>query len=271
VYPVLTSRGCPFSCSYYCAYPIIAGRKVRYRSIENIINELRYLKDKYNARAVLFRDPNFTLDKDRVMQLCNEIIGKKLNIHWACECHPSQLEKKLIDLMYKAGARAITTGVESRNKEVLKQSHRYQGIEEKDLEEIVDYCEKKGIAIMAGYILGHPSDTEKTVNDTIDYSIKLNTTYAQFVISTPYPGTQYYESLADYLITEDWTKYDTYTLVFNHPSLSYKKIEELKCRAYIKYYYRIRWILTKFVRRKLNDFFNWNQRFSGKKYSQSSG
>jgi radical SAM superfamily enzyme YgiQ (UPF0313 family) len=255
VYPVLTSRGCPFTCSYYCAYPMIAGKKVRYRSVENVLSELKYLKDKYNAGAILFRDANFTVDKERIKKLCGEIIKNKLDILWACETHPSLLDRSLVDIMYESGARAITIGVESRNKEVIEQSQR-QDVEEKHLKEIVDYCEKKGIAIMAGYIFGHPNDTRESIEDTIRYAMKLNTTYAQFVISTPYPGTQYYESLKDDLTTEDWTKYDTYTLTFKHPNLSYEQLEELKCGAYIKYYYRIWWIVTRFIRRKINGFFN---------------
>jgi radical SAM superfamily enzyme YgiQ (UPF0313 family) len=251
VFPVLTSRGCPFSCGYYCPYPIRGGKIVRYRSIEIVINELNYLKEKFNSEAIFFCDPIFTLNRKRTVKLCEEIIKSKIKLSWACETHPICLDKELIDLMYKAGARAMIIGVESRTPEVIKQMKR-KDTDEKLLKDIVSYCETKGIALSANYILGNLSDTEETINNTINYAINLNTSYAQFVISTPYPGTQYYKSLKNTLTTKNLSNYDAYTLVFKHPNLTNEQLERLKAKAFIKYYFRLEWILNKFLRKKLN-------------------
>jgi len=255
VYPVLTSRGCPFSCSYYCPYPTRSGKRVRYRSVENVMRELSYLKEHFLAEAVFFRDPIFTLNRKRTVRLCNEIIKSKMKFSWACETHPTCLDKELVDLMYHAGARAMIVGIESRNHEVIKQIRR-KDTDEKFLKDIVSYCENKGITLLAGYIFGNPSDTIESINSTIDYAIELNTSCAQFVISTPYPGTKYFKSLENSLITRDWSKYDTYTLVFKHPNLTYNQLEELKKKAFIKYYFRPRWIFNKFFRKKISDLLN---------------
>jgi len=257
VFPALTSRGCPYPCGYYCPYPIRGGKTVRYRSLENVLEELKYLKQKHAAEAIFFRDPIFTFNRQRTETLCRKIIDHNLDFAWACETHPARLDKPLIDLMYAAGARAIIIGVESKTPEVIKQIKR-KGADEKHLTEIVSYAEGKGIALLAGYIFGNPTDTKKTITDTIAYAIDLNTTYAQFVISTPYPGTPYYKSIENELTTRDWTQFDTYTLVFKHPNLTHHELEALKTRAYLKYYFRPGWIFNKFLKKKFINFFNLN-------------
>lgn len=251
VYPILSSRGCPFSCGYYCAYPIVPGAGVRYRNLEKVMDELEFLVEEYDAKAILFRDPNFSLDMDRTRQLCKKIMEKGMNIRWACESHLSRLDKPLIDLMHASGARAITVGIESRNEKVLKASRR-QDVEEKHLREIIDYCENKGVKIVAGYIFGNLKDTSRSILDTIAYAKRLNTSFAQFTISTPYPGTQYFQDLEGELTTRNWELFDTYTLVFNHPDLSKNELERLKEKAHVEYYFRPKWILARFLRGKLS-------------------
>ena len=85
-------------------------------------------------------------------------------------------------------------------------------------------------------------DTEKTILNTIEYAIKLNTTYAQFTNSTPYPGTKFYEQVKDDIFEYNWEKYDIYHAVYNHPNLSSEKLESLKEYAYYKYYFRPSWV-----------------------------
>lgn len=254
VYPILGSRGCPFSCRYYCAYPIIAGIKVRYRRIDKIIEELKYLIKEYNAIVVLFRDPNFSIDMKWAKELCQAMIEERIRVHWACETHLSCMDKELVDLMYAAGCRAITVGIESRDEEVIYSSKR-QDIEEKHLRDIVRYCEFKGIKIMAGYIFGGLGDDSKKVMKTIRYAKKLNTSFAQFYIATPYPGTEFYKELEGRINTSDWELFDGYTLVFDHPGFPGQELEGLKQRAYIEYYYRPAWILN-FARSKIRDIFD---------------
>jgi radical SAM superfamily enzyme YgiQ (UPF0313 family) len=248
MFPVIFGRGCSFSCAYYCAYPIIGGRRVIQRSIQNMVEELKYLKSAFGAQAVLFRDPNFSILRNTAIELCKAIIDNDLRLEWAVETHPDRLDKELLALMKNAGCKAITIGVESRTKEVLKASKR-QDVHETHLREVVDYAEKIGISIMAGYIFGQMEDTKETLEATIKYAIKLGTSYAQFVISTPYPGTSFYKEVENQLTTKDWTRYDTYTLVFRHPNLSSEILEDYKKRALIKFYFRPKWIIGKFLKK----------------------
>ncbi|MCP4216991.1 MAG: radical SAM protein, partial [bacterium] len=172
VFPVLTSRGCSLSCKYYCAYPIMGGGKIRFRSVENVCRELDVLTRKYGAQAVLFRDPIFTIDRKRTITLCRELLKRKICLHWACETHPSYLDEELIDIMYAAGNRAVTIGVETRTADVLKVSKR-RDVNEEHLKKIVALCEKKGIAIMAGYMFGTLGDTRENILKTIRYASQL--------------------------------------------------------------------------------------------------
>ena len=252
VYPVLASRGCPFACRYYCAYPLVSGGQVRFRQIDAIVDELTYLHESYGAQAVLFRDPNFSLDMKRTAELCEKIIEARLPIHWACETHLSRLNRPLVELMYRAGARAITVGIESRSPAVLKSSHR-PDCGEQHLLDMVAYCERVGVSIMAGYILGAPGDTAESIRHTIEYAKFLNTSFAQFTVCTPYPGTKFFADVERRLLTRNWERFDSYTPVFEHPTLSAEELVELKQQAYREYYFRPRWI-AKYLRGQVNGF-----------------
>ena len=240
-FPVLSSRGCPYSCAYYCPYPILEGKTVRLRHVENVVEELEYLKSTYKAKGFLFRDPIFTLYKQRTAELAELMIKRGINTPWVCETHLDQLDTTLIDLMYTAGLRGINVGVESANEEVLKSSKRKaKGIEHQ--ERIIRYCEKKGIKIGAFYIFGALPDTETTIQETINYAKKLNTSFAQFTLCTPYPGTKFYDDIKDQITETDWEKFDIYTPTFTHPNFTHKRLQKLKEKAFFEYYFRPTWI-----------------------------
>ncbi|MFH1761341.1 MAG: radical SAM protein, partial [bacterium] len=198
-----------------------------------------------------FRDPTFTINRKRTIEICEGIIKNNLKIEFVCETHTKNLDTGLLDIMKKAGLKAVKIGVESANSDILGNFNRQRDAI-KHQEEIVSYCESNGISITAFYILGMPEDTEESIRRTIDYAKKLNTTGAQFTIATPYPGTKFYDDLErkGLLITKDYENYDIQTPVFAHPVLSPEKLLELKNYAYQSYYLRPVWIY-KFLKLKL--------------------
>ncbi|MCM8786995.1 MAG: B12-binding domain-containing radical SAM protein [Candidatus Omnitrophica bacterium] len=240
---ILTSRGCPFSCGYYCPYPNFQGKIWRKRSVENVINEIKYLIKDYQIKALDFRDPNFTLDKKRVENIAKEIIKNNIKVYWSCETHLNSLDKNLVKILYKAGLRNINVGIESGNEEVLKNSKRINS-NKKHQKEIINYCQSLGISVAAFYILGLPSDTSETIKETIKYSQELNTMIAQFSLCTPYPGTKFYEEIKDKIFEKDWEKFDEYHPVFRHESLSFKELMSLKEKAWVSYYFRPKYIFN---------------------------
>ncbi len=245
--PILSSRGCIFGCNY-CPYKAYYG-KWRQRSPENIIKEIKYLKEKFNIKGLLFRDPLFTYDKNRAKKIAELIIKENLDIEWACETHFDFLDKELIDILYSSGFRSLNVGIESSDQEVLKKATRKSASIEKQ-NEIIDYCHKKGIRVAAFYILGLPEDTEKSILQTINYAKKLNTIVAQFFISTPFPGTNFYEQVKETIYDNDFSHYNSYTPVFLHKNLTKEQLLNLKEKAFVSYYFRPKYVL-RFIKDKI--------------------
>ena len=243
--PMLSSRGCPMSCRYYCTYPLVQGDHFRARSPENVISEIIYLQQNFGMTTVLFRDPIFSLDMDRIAAICHLILERDLKFSWLCETHPRLLTPDLISLMAKAGCVAIKFGIESANLDVMKKSLRASANLENQ-ERIIRCCEQNQIDVLGFYILGYFDDTEETIWQTIKYAQKLNTFGAQFTIATPYPGTQWYQDLMQesdiYQLDENLERYTQYQLVYNHPHLTHSDLERLKSTAYQRYYLRLAYI-----------------------------
>lgn len=236
---IQSSRGCTFSCNY-CPY-LTYQKNWRTRSVGNIIEEIKYLKEKFGVKGILFRDPLFSLDKNRCRQIADAMFKKDFKIEWACETRSDLLDEDLIDRMYKAGLRAINIGVESVRQDILDRSGRKK-VELERQEEIIKYCEKKGIKIVAFYLLGLPEDSIETVKETIQHAKRLNTFLAQFHILTPFPGTEFYEKVKDRISTSNWEEFNSFTPVINN-NISRDELRNLKERAFITYYFRPSYIL----------------------------
>jgi len=245
--PILSSRGCVFGCNY-CPYKAYYGAW-RQRTPENIIKEIKYLKEKYNIKGLLFRDPLFTFDKERSKKIAELIIQENLDIEWACETHFDYLDEELIDKLYESGFRSLNVGIESSDPEILKNATRKSATIEKQ-NKIVDYCHKKGIRVAAFYIFGLPDDTKESIQNTINYAKKLNTIVAQFFISTPFPGTSFHEQIKDKIYDNDFSHYTSYMPVFRHKNLTKDELLNLKEKAFISYYFRPRYAF-KFLKEKI--------------------
>ena len=238
---VLSSRGCSYGCNYcpYIAKP--AGRTFRARSTKNVINELKYLAAEFGVKGVQFRDPIFTIDKKRISELCTAIINEGLNIEMGCETRLDRLDKDLLNLMHKAGFRIIKVGIESSNNDVLRKSKRIP-IEVMYQEEIIRHCNKIGIKIVAFYVIGLENDTHETISETLRYSKRLNTDFANFTICTPIPGTEFYETIKDKIFTNNYDLYDDFNPTFHHQNLSSEDLVRYQEKAIVSYYLRPRYI-----------------------------
>ncbi|OGZ79180.1 MAG: hypothetical protein A2360_03980, partial [Candidatus Staskawiczbacteria bacterium RIFOXYB1_FULL_32_11] len=183
----LASRGCPYNCGY-CPYPVYQGSVWRTRSVENIIEELRKLLFVFKVDFVRFRDPEFTINRQRTVDICNQLINNKINITWQCETRLDLLDSELLDIMKKAGCNRICFGVETINEETAKLVNRKR-IGKKQIDIILNHCEKIGIKTSGFYIIGLPCETIESTIDLINFSLSLNTSFNEFTIATPYVGT----------------------------------------------------------------------------------
>ena len=178
-----------------------------------------------------------------VKSLCKEIKRKRVKVAWGIETRLDLLDKDIIEIMYNAGLKNINIGIETIDPIVAKRNKR-KLINLRHQEEIIAYCKEIGVNISAFYIIGYEGDTERTISYTINYAISLNTPLARFAISTPYPGTGYYEQLEkdEKIISNDFEEYNQFNLVFKHENFSKEELQKLLEKAYKKYYFRISYI-----------------------------
>lgn len=184
---MLTSRGCPFSCSY-CPYPVAQGTKYRKRSAQNVLDEFRYLAERFNAKNLVIRDAEFTLDRNRVEDICKGLIASGNKISWRCETRVDTLDEELIGLMRMAGCIGINMGIESNSEKVCKNVGR-KPLDAVHTKNIIRKCRELGIHTFCFFIIGLPGDDAQSVLDTIKYSITLGADISQFTVATPYLGT----------------------------------------------------------------------------------
>ena len=233
-FPVLASRSCPEFCTY-CPHRIQS--RYRSRSVTNILDELSYLDDEVGPVHVVFRDPLFSQDRDRVVALCDGIRTRRLTHTFECETRLDRLDTELLTTMHAAGLRAMSFGVEAVSATTLKHVGR-RPIPEAHQRAILGRCHELGIATAAFYVLGFLDDTRESINATVDYSIALGSTVAQFKLLTPYPGTPLYVRMKPLITERDWQQFDGYTPTFDHPSLTGADLRLLLGSAYTRFYIR---------------------------------
>ncbi len=235
--PIVATRGCPYSCFNYCTYPLQQGRKVRFRSAKNVVQEIKYWIKNTGTNKFVFRDPVFSINRKYTVDLCNEIIKENLKIEYLIETHLKNLDDELILLLEKSGLKMVYIGIESSDAEVLKDIKRFTVNQDDQLitiQKLVD----KGIYVKSMFMFGNPEDNENTIKKTIEYSIKLPNQLVQYSVFTPYPGTPIFSIYKENITEEKYEKYNQYNLVFKHKHLDNKKINKLKNYGYRKFYFR---------------------------------
>lgn len=232
--PVMASRSCPEHCTY-CPHRIQSSWRAR--SVTNILDELSDLQDSWGPLHVVFRDPLFTQERDRVLELCEGIRSRRIRHTFECETRLDRLDDALLTTMHAAGLRAMSFGVESLAPATLKKVGR-RPIPEEHQRTVLARCRSLGIVTAAFYVLGFPSDTWESVQATIDHSIALGSTVAQFKILTPYPGTPLYKHMADTITETDWERFDGFTPTFNHWTMTKDELRYLLGNAYTRFYMR---------------------------------
>ena len=239
--PILATRGCPYSCFKYCVYPLQQGRKPRQREVNKIVDEMEYWNKKLHVRMFIFRDPVFSINRKHTIAFCKELMDRKLNVRFIIETHLRILDSELIKILKEAGLKGVKVGVESGDEEVLKDANRFTIKQDDQLTKIRE-LEKNKILISSMFILGFPTDNEESMMKTINYAKKLNTTFSQFSVWTPYPGTPVFKEYENEITAEKYEQFDQYHLVFNHKKLNQQIIRKYLSKAYTSYYLRINWL-----------------------------
>ncbi|ADB57721.1 B12-binding domain-containing radical SAM protein [Archaeoglobus profundus] len=241
-FPMMSSRGCPFGCRY-CASSLFMGRRFRARSAENVVDEIEWLQDKFGARYVGFGDDTFTLNKKRVLKICEEIKRRGLDVEWSCSSRVDTIDGETIKKMKSAGCNCIYYGVESANQKILNEYYRKR-ISLEQVKDAVKKTKEHGILTVCSFIIGAPMETREDMMKTLKFSIKLNPDYAQYSILTPYPGTEIYKEAKEkgWLLTENFDEYTCGKPVLKNFYLTPKEISRFLRYCYMRFYLRPKFI-----------------------------
>ena len=240
------SKGCPYTCFYYCVYPMQQGRKLRLKNPKKVVEEMIYFHHKLNVNNYIFRDPVFSIDKKHTILLCQEILKSGIKFNIAVETHLKNIDNELADLFLKCGVKLIYVGIESADEEVKKDAKRWSDENDAQLKKI-NYLERIGIKIKTMYIIGFPEENEKKFLKTVDYALKVNSSYAQFSVFTPYPGTPVYKEYEKKIIVKRFEDFNQWKLVFKHNNFDAKSVRRLLDFAFKKYYLRFSWLKKMFI------------------------
>ena len=203
---VMTSRGCPFECGF-CASPELHDRKVRYRSVENVKQEIEMLKRDYNVTDIRFQDDCFTLNKKRFKDLANMLT--EADIKYRCSMRADQVDKESMDLLWNSGCREIGIGVESAENEVLKLLVKGTNVDQNIY--ALNSLKERGFKVRAFMMTGLPGETKDSARHMIDFLEKTRPDVVTLTSFMPLPGSDVYNNPSDYGITidgEDWLKYN---------------------------------------------------------------
>ena len=240
---IITSRGCVFNCNY-CSSSLIMGKKFRSRSAENVVDELEVLVYKYGVNDIAFLDDIFMLNKRRARAVADEIKNRGLDISFVTSSRVDTVNQELLECLKSAGMSTLYCGIESGSQRVLDIMGK--GITLKQAEDAIKAAKKVDINVLGSFILGYPGETAQEMDQTIDFSIKLDPDYSQFSILTPFPGTPIYYELKQkgLLGTEDWSKYTVLDSVVNYEKLGLTKklVERKLSKAYLKFYTRPKYL-----------------------------
>ncbi|MBU3912029.1 MAG: B12-binding domain-containing radical SAM protein [Candidatus Omnitrophica bacterium] len=196
---VFTSRGCPFGCSF-CGLSAFWGRKVRYRSFDNIIEELRLLTHNYGMKYYFFGDPTFTLNKDRALEFCQRLQKENLGIRFDCMARIDCIDEELMEEMAKSGCEAPFYGLESGSDDVLKRVK--QGVTVKQALEVIKKSIRHFKTVEVGLMWGFPFETLDDFKQTINAREYLEDELGcgvQLRWLEPYPCTALYNEFKNEL------------------------------------------------------------------------
>jgi len=235
---VRSGRGCPFGC-IYCVVPLMSGRKARYHSTDYMLKQLQWL-DSIGIHTWMFWDELATLNKQRMLDICEGIINLDLNKRnkWFCTTRVDVFNEDLARSMSKANCRMLAFGLESGNQSVLDENKKQITLEQS--RKAVTIAKKYKMKTIGHFILGLPGSSEKTERQTIKFAKELNLDFAQFYIATPFPGSQFYTMVQknNWFKDQNWKKVEQGTVAISYPNFPSAKIHYMRRKAYTSFYLR---------------------------------
>jgi radical SAM superfamily enzyme YgiQ (UPF0313 family) len=245
--PMVLTRGCPYQCTF-CGSHLITGRKVRKRSIDNIIEEIRLLQQDYGIRTIDIVDENLAFDRNYLKAFCERLIQEDLGILWNCPSgvRLTSLDKETVPLMERSGCFGFSVGVESGSQRILDSVKKRLTVEE-----IVDKVRMikrvSNITLQGFFMFGFPEETREDIEATIRLACSLPFDFVVFSPLRVTPGTEIYNDLVDAgkISSElDYKGFGRHHFVRSYSSIPDKEMEKLYKKAYMRFYFRPRVVLN---------------------------
>jgi radical SAM superfamily enzyme YgiQ (UPF0313 family) len=234
VIPVQVSRGCPHDCSF-CSVTGIFGRKMRYRSVKNVMAELaRYNDRKYH---VFFYDDNFTASPARAKELLTEMLEARTKFTWSTQMRvDAARDKHLLELMRATHCIAVYVGVESPSPAALKEADKRQ--DPGEMKEMLLRFRRFGICVHGMFVIGFDADGPDCWKAVVDFARSADIATIQACILTPLPGTRVFKEMdaAGRIMFKDWSLYDSHHVVFRHPVMDPEQLQRCQLNAHSAFY-----------------------------------
>ncbi|MDO8669170.1 MAG: radical SAM protein [Candidatus Buchananbacteria bacterium] len=230
---IVRSRGCFYSCTF-CGNPKMFGQTFRCQSPERTVAEIDYLVNKFGIKEISFKDTELTLDKN-LEKLCDLLIAKNYDLIWTCNGRVNNVSESLLKKMKRAGCYSITFGIESGNQEILNRMKK--GITLDQVKKAVDLAKREGLQIVTNFMIGNAYDSKETIEQTIDFAVALDTDYAYFGFTTPFPGTELREqaTINNWIIDHSMEAIRYDDLMMNATSMPTEELKTYLDKAYGKY------------------------------------
>lgn len=188
---ILGSRGCPYACSF-CPYPVAQGKPFRPRAVQDVLAEIAFRVQHEGVRALLFRDPTFSLDLTRAKQIAQGIKDLGVDLQWGIETRLDRLDDALMDLLGASGCRSVTFGIDPLDHDVRSTNHR-KGYQAARAAEQLRRLAGHGIATAGLYVVGLPGQSETQIHQDFEWLCAQDLTYLNMEVATVFPGTPMYE------------------------------------------------------------------------------
>jgi anaerobic magnesium-protoporphyrin IX monomethyl ester cyclase len=241
--PILTSRGCPYRCSY-CSQ--IGPRRWRGRSVDSVVAEWRWLVEEQGAAEIGVLDDSFNIDRRRVLEICQRLVEEGLDhVPWIMinGIRANLADEEVLGAMKRAGCIRAAFGVESGNQQILDSVVDKQ-LTLEQVRSAFQAARTVGMETIGFFIVGLPGETEATMDDTIRFACELDPVVANFSIATPFPGTQMYETVQaeGHILAENWDDFVFFEgkARFEMPGLPAELVERKWKEAYRRFYLRPR-------------------------------
>ncbi len=235
---IVSSRGCPYSCSF-CSSHSLWGRGVRMRNICEVFKEMRQLYKERRVTFFTFFDDTFTLDRERILQLCDYIIKEKMDIRWFAHGRINNIDSLYISRLKEAGCFAMQFGVESGNQTLLNKLDKDINLD--DVITVREIFRREGILFWATFLIGHPEETEGSLIDTYEFLKRLNPDIVNVNVFIPYPGSENWEKFFENVDKVKWE--------YLSPQSNYVNFSNIKEERWIYWRKKIEALADKYNRR----------------------